>query len=75
MTHDNGLRSLAVGILITIAIALSGWALAKSVEHESCISRLQAQQEGTREIISRVEAKLDSLDSKLDRLIERGATH
>lgn len=57
--HANGVRGLLAGLLIAIALALSGWALATTVHHGERITRTETSVDGIKAWLRRVEEKLD----------------
>lgn len=62
--QNNGRSQLLIGILVTLSLALGGWALKRSVAHGESLGCLRTAQSATTR-------RLDRIDGKLDRILEK----
>ena len=56
----NGkVSAMLLTVLVTIALALAGWALATTVTHGERITRTETEVSGVKDTVQRIEHKLD----------------
>lgn len=71
LSAGNGALRVTVGVLLTIALAASSWALTRVVDHEGRVVRVETRQESNAQRFIEVKGELIRLNEKVDRLLER----
>ena len=67
---DRGLQTLG-GILLTICLAISGWALSKTVEHDTKLGMVEVRAEGAARDNSLLRSDISEMKADIKKLLER----